>query len=143
MGAIQQRHAALTIAAQAGELRRAAGWLQACASAHGVPDADAARLDLSLHEALANIIDHGGLTPDAPVRLALEVGDGCATLTLSDGGKPFDPVTAPLPRRAATLEETLPGGLGLAMIRSQTDSLRYRYEGGCNTLALTVYWTGR
>ena len=141
MEVIQQRHAALSIVAQASELRRAATWLQSAAGARGVPDADIARLDMCLHEAVANIIDHGGLPADAAVRLELEVGDGAATLTLIDGGTPFDPVDAPAPKRPATLEETLPGGLGLVMIRSQADTLNYRYEGGCNELALTVHWT--
>jgi len=141
MEVVQQRQSTLAIAAQAGELRRAAAWLQAAAGARGVPGADIARLDMCLHEAVANVIDHGGLPATAQVQLTLEVGEASATLTLSDKGKPFDPTTAPQHTQPATLEETLPGGLGLVMIRSQADTLHYQHHDGCNRFALTVQWT--
>ena len=133
--------ALLAILAQAGELGRAAAWLQAEAGARGVPAADTARLDMCLHEALANIIDHGGLAADAAVRLQLAVAPQSATLTLVDAGHRFDPTLAAAPARPATLEDTLPGGLGLVMIRSHADQLHYEHRDGCNRLGVTVRWS--
>jgi anti-sigma regulatory factor (Ser/Thr protein kinase) len=132
--------ATLAVRAEAGELRRAAAWLKAEAGARRVPALDGARLDMCLHEALANIIDHSGLAADAEVSLLLNVQPGAATLTLVDAGRPFDPTLAAAPARPATLEETLPGGLGVGMIRSHADLLSYEYLDGRNRLAISVLW---
>lgn len=133
--------AELSLPAQAGELRRAAAWLQAEAEARGVPAAGIARLDMCLHEALANVIDHGGLAAAGTVRLSLDVRAGGATLTLVDGGRPFDATKAVARARPATLEDTLPGGLGVVMIRGHSDALDYEHRDGCNRLGMTVRWT--
>ena len=141
ISAASQMAAALAITAQAGELRRAAAWLEQAANAGQVPAADTARLDLCLHEALANIIDHGGLKADSEVRLTLEVHDDSATLTLVDAGRPFDLTVAATPARPRTLQETQPGGLGVVIIRSNSDALNYRRQDGRNRLDVTVRWT--
>nr|WP_315252150.1 ATP-binding protein [uncultured Duganella sp.] len=133
--------AALALSAHTSELRRAAAWLQAEAGARAVPDEDIGRLDLCLHEALANVIDHGGLAADAPVQLRLQVGEGSATLTLDDGGMPYDPTQAAMAARPLTLEDTEPGGLGVVMLRSQADQLDYAYRDGRNHLHITVRWS--
>lgn len=133
--------AALALSAQTSELRRAAAWLQTEAGARAVPDEDIGRLDLCLHEALANVIDHGGLAADAPLQLRLQVGNGSATLTLDDGGTPYDPTQAALTARPLTLEDTEPGGLGVMMLRSQSDQLDYEYVDGRNQLHITVRWS--
>lgn len=135
-----RRPATLAVQAEAGELRRAAAWLQAETGARGVPAADGARLDMCLHEALANIIDHSGLAADGAVQLLLNVQPGAATLTLVDGGRPFDPTLAAAPVRQATLAETMPGGLGVGMIRSHADLLGYEYLDGRNRFAISVLW---
>jgi serine/threonine-protein kinase RsbW len=132
---------ALSIQPLTGELRRAAAWLQAEADARGIPAADTARLDMCLHEALANVIDHGGLAADSAVQLLLDVQAGGATLTVVDGGHPFDPTKADARPRPTTLEDTLPGGLGVVMIRSHSDALSYEHRDGCNRLGMTVHWT--
>lgn len=133
--------ATLEVMAQAGELRRAAAWLQAEAELRGLAAADTTRLDICLHEALANIIDHGGLAVDATVKLLLEVQAAGATLTLADYGRPFDPTTAEVRLRPTTLEETLPGGLGVVMLRSHSDALHYERRDGCNRLQVSVHGT--
>lgn len=138
-----RKPATLAVQAEAGELRRAAAWLHAEADARGVPVVDGARLDMCLHEALANIIDHSGLAAEGAVQLLLNVQPGAATLTLVDGGRPFDPTLAAAPARPATLEETLPGGLGVGMIRSHADLLSYEYLEGRNRLAISVLWSAK
>ncbi|MBV7538307.1 ATP-binding protein [Duganella sp. sic0402] len=133
--------AGLTVTAQASELRRAAAWLHAEAGARAVPDSDIARLDMCLHEALANIIDHGDLAAAAPVQLRLQVQPGSATLTLEDGGVAYDPTQAVAPPRPLMLEDTLPGGLGVVMLRSHSDQLDYAWRDGRNQLTVTVRWS--
>ena len=132
--------ATLALPARTGELRNAAAWLAQAAGAGGVPAEAIGRLDICLHEALANLIDHAGLAADSAIELALDLQGASATLTIADSGLPFDPTAAPLPARPGTLEATLPGGLGLVMIRNNSDTRHYSRSDGRNSLALCVRW---
>lgn len=137
--------AEIAIRPEPAELIRGSGWLHDNGLRHGVPAEQIQRLELCLHEALANVINHGGeQAAAAPVVLrfavALAPPAGTASLTLLDGGPPFDPdhhSVKPLPTR---LEAAEPGGLGLRMIRAFSDALRYRRVGATNELEITVTW---
>ncbi len=136
----------LTIGANGTETRRASEWLEATCQRREVPPASAERLVTCLNEVLANVIAHGGTTAlSAPIRLALEVSldeKGCeASVTVSDAGRAFDPLSIPRRTLPKTLEEASPGGLGLVMIRRCSDWLRYRHEDGRNHLTFGMRWT--
>jgi phosphoserine phosphatase RsbU/P len=127
----------LTIGASSAEVRRASEWLDAACRRRGVPQGLAERLALCLHEALANVIVHGGGSARAaPIGVILEIKPDThglqAGVTVSDSGPAFNPLSvaqAPLP---ASLDEAAIGGLGLVMIRRCADWLDYRREGGLN-----------
>jgi len=129
------------------EVRRASEWLDTACCAEGVPRTQTERLGLCLHEVLANIISHGGpMAHTAPIRLLLDVKrddeGGKISLTVSDAGVPFNPVTAPERQLPKTLDEAPVGGLGLVMIRRFADELTYRHEDGQNHLTFSVGWGG-
>ncbi len=135
------------------ELRRCSDWLHASCQRLDVPAASTGKLDLCLNEVLANLIDHGGArVSSCPVQLTLERADGddsddeggnaggLATLTISDAGPPFDPLSfshRPLPR---SLQEAEPGGLGLLLVNRFMDECSYRREGDMNVLKLGIRW---
>ncbi len=121
-------------------------WLQEHAQRWEVPETAVMRLDLCLNEAVANSLTHGG--PGVllvPLELALqyaEDGDtSSVTLSVDDGGMPFDPTTSALPPQARSLVDASPGGLGMRMLRSTADALRYQRLGDKNRLAIEVRWT--
>ncbi len=135
----------VSIRADSAELRRASVWLDAICAEHHVPASQVARLDLCLHEVLANILLHGaGITPQSEidVHFRLRRGEGAngAQLTVSHGGPAFDPLSVELPARPMTLSDAQPGGLGLVMIRGFADDLSYRFINGCNKLTFGVTW---
>lgn len=135
----------LTIDASGAEFGRASDWIGLACRSRDVPQALADRLILCLHEVLANIVTHGGPSAaSAPVRLLLEVGSegGCrkASVTVSDAGSAFDPTSAPQPAMPKTLDEALPGGRGLVIMRRCSDWLRYHHEGGRNHLTFGARW---
>jgi len=135
----------LDIGADGAEARRAAEWLEAACRQRNVPRAPVDRLALCLHEVLANVIAHGGgQARVAPIRLLLEVGldsgGGQVSVTVSDAGAAFDPLSVPLKTLPTTLGEASSGGLGLVMIRRCADWLDYRHEGGCNHLTFGARW---
>ena len=135
----------VSIRADSGDLRRASMWLDAICAEHQVPAAMIARLDLCLHEVLANIVIHGaGVTPQSRIDIHFRHHRGDrsigAEVMVSHTGPAFDPLGVELPPRPTTLSEAEPGGLGLVMIRSFADDLSYQYIDGCNKLAFRVAW---
>ena len=64
------------------------------------------------------------------------VEDGVATFTLTDGGRPFDPLAKPDPDTLLSGEERGIGGLGIYMVKSMADEVKYEYSGGLNRLTL-------
>lgn len=138
----------LAIGVNGAEALRASEWLDASCRRRNVPRALAERLALCLHEALANIISHGGSTAlAAPIRLSLEVGleqgRSRAGVTVSDAGLEFNPLSVPERVLPKTLGEATAGGLGLVMIRRCADWLDYRREDGRNHLTFGARWNHR
>ena len=135
----------LSINANVNEVRNAAQWLLSCCRDFGVPDDQIARLDICLHETLANIISHGGPTSlSSNIFLGfeghLEQAIGEVAVTVIDSGSAFDPSHTPVSPQAKTLAETDPGGLGLVMIHGNSDSLAYSYSNGQNKLRFSIRW---
>lgn len=119
----------------------------AAAAAAGLSPQAAGRLELVLEEVLVNIVRYAyaGATddldlielscaPEGPGRLRLEVRDWAPA---------FDPLAPKEPgleerleaNREADLDDRLPGGLGLLLLRSLAEA-SYRREAGANVLTL-------
>jgi len=119
------------------ELRAVSAWVRGRATEEHLADELSERLDLSVHEAVANIIRHGyDEGAIGSIAISLErVGDGIQ-VTLIDQGRPFDPRghrQAPFP---STIEEAPVGGLGITIIRSSADALDYRRDAAGNVFVL-------
>jgi anti-sigma regulatory factor (Ser/Thr protein kinase) len=103
------------------------------------------RLLLCLDDALANTLAHGGPTAlSNPIQLRFEMHDEpdsrTASVTLSDAGIAFDSVSAPEKPLPTSLDDALPHGRGLQMIRASASVLRYRREDGRNHLTFGTRW---
>jgi anti-sigma regulatory factor (Ser/Thr protein kinase) len=138
----------LTIGANGAEVRRASEWLGTTCRQRNVPQALVERLALCLHEVLANVITHGGGTAlSAPIRLRLEVSldPDCskASVTVSDAGMAFNPLSVPKRILPKSLDEASAGGLGLVMIRRCSDWLDYRHADGHNHFTFGARWNLR
>jgi anti-sigma regulatory factor (Ser/Thr protein kinase) len=134
-----------SIRVDSSEARRASTWLGETGSARGIPAEPLWRLDLCVTEAFANVIAHGGAgAGSSPICLRLDVGrsasGGEASVTVSDGGTAFDPLTVPPIPRARALAEAEPGGHGLALLHHFADALDYAYSEGQNHLTIHVRW---
>ena len=101
------------------------------------------RLDLCLHEALANIVEHGhcqGQSITLQFELVAQPGQCGAQITVSNAGPAFDSSTAATAPRPRSLREAQPGGLGLHMLRSFSDTLHYQRIADSNVLCFGVHW---
>ena len=96
-------------------------------------EAEKAQLLIALDEVVSNVVRCSGASG-----VALEVRFSRAprgvTVSVSDDGKPFNPLYVPEPDTKAPLEERTPGGLGILLLRKTMDDLNYRYAHGCNIL---------
>jgi sigma-B regulation protein RsbU (phosphoserine phosphatase) len=127
------------------DFRRASAWLGEYGGKLGIPTEQIARLDLCLNEALANVVDHGGLAVRGiSIRLHFnltQLSDGHhASITVIDSGMKFNPLTMEVRPKPSFLEDAEAGGLGVTMIRSFSDELSYQYIDGCNHLTFAVKW---
>jgi len=138
----------LAIAASGEEIRRACEWLPTVLRQRDVPDPQVERLELALHEVLANVLAHGGSAARAePIRICIEVREkattGEAHVEVRDAGIPFDPTGAPEHTPARSLAEAPLGGLGLPLIRRCSDWMSYRRDGVRNHFAVGARWPKR
>ncbi len=98
------------------------------------------RINLVLEELGLNIIDYahddGG---DHEFDISLTCGENAITIELVDDGKAFDPLSdAPKVDIESNLEDRRVGGLGLHLVRTTVDEMKYRREHGKNHLTLVA-----
>ncbi len=99
----------------------------------------AARINLALEEAVCNVIQYA--YPEGTTgKMSLEaVKEGNRLrFSLTDGGKVFDPTAVPEADISASVEDRPIGGLGIHLIRSIMDSVRYERKDGKNVLTLII-----
>ena len=107
-----EAEAVARLAADASAVSRALRLARGFAAGAGLGDEAAGRLSVVLEEWVANVVEHGEAPDGARIYLRLSLVGAVVRLSVSDGGKPFDP-------RAAVFEGPdahTGGGAGLALI---------------------------
>ncbi len=97
---------------------------------------------LVLEEVVVNIVKHGygngehdGGRRGIDISMSSEAGN--LTVEITDDGQSFNPLTdSPEPDLDASLEDRPVGGLGLHLVRTLIDTMRYRRSNGRNRLTL-------
>jgi len=127
----------LVIDSKLSEIRRAGELVDEFRAHHGLTDTDANAIHVVLDEILSNSIRHGlaGAASHA-IAVTLELSQGEIVVEVEDDGVAYDPTQAVAPVLEGTLEERNTGGLGVAFVRSLTDSIEYRRVAGRNRLVL-------
>ena len=94
------------------------------------------KLHLILEELGLNAMTYGGASS---VRIIISEEADMVTVEISDDGGAFNPLNdAPQPDVNAALEDRSIGGLGIHLVRTLTNDLSYRREGGRNHLTLVT-----
>lgn len=135
----------IKIEANLKDIGAANNWLGGLLEQHHVPANKAKALDHCLDEVLMNIIMHGGPeAKDSQISLSfftqVLVNGAEANLTITDSGIPFNPLKFTPKELPKTLDEVVPGGLGVGIIQRMSDRLKYERKNGRNVLALTVQY---
>ncbi|WP_214020987.1 ATP-binding protein [Methanoculleus sp.] len=94
-------------------------------------------VQLAVDEACSNTILYGypGREPGT-ITVACTAADDAVSVTITDDGVAFDPLTAPPPLLDIPAEERPIGGLGIHFIRTVMDSVAYAREGEKNVLSM-------
>jgi serine/threonine-protein kinase RsbW/sigma-B regulation protein RsbU (phosphoserine phosphatase) len=102
------------------------------------PEETLYQIRLVLEEIMINVISHGSIGPDIPqISFRLEQENGIITMEISDNGKAYDPLSAPLPDLDSDLDDRPIGGLGVYLVRQLMDHVSYCRDAGWNKLTLT------
>ncbi len=94
------------------------------------------KLNLVLEELGVNIVNYSGATGD--IEISLVSDSERVTVEIADDGRPFNPLEdLDSPDISAPLGERPIGGLGVHIVRTMMDEMRYSREDGKNKLAMT------
>ncbi len=118
-------------------------WLRAVAEGAHLPDRVAFALEVCLEELVTNVVRHGRGAGDVTahpltVGIALELGPDAVDLVIEDNGTPFDVSQAPGNPIRRPLEDVVPGGLGMQLIRSFSNGLHYEAIPDGNRIIVNV-----
>ncbi len=95
-------------------------------------------VQLAVDEACTNIIKHGYTDEAGTIDIICCTRNGELVVVIKDEGKPFDPTSVQPPDLNASLEERQMGGLGVHLIKTMMDEVRYEFIDGKNVLTMVV-----
>ena len=125
----------ITLRNDPAEIPRLAEFVDAFCAPLGPTPKDVFALQLTLEEAVTNVIDHGyadGQPHTFTVELA--AADRRVTAIVTDDAPTYDPLTRAEVDITLPLEDRPIGGLGVHLVKKLTDSARYERRDGRNIL---------
>ena len=98
-------------------------------------------LQLAVDEACANIIQHGYKKNSGDINIHISLDNEKITIYLSDNAPLYNPMKeSPAPRLDEPLEKRALGGMGVLIVKENTDKVEYKVsEDGGNILIMTKY----
>lgn len=124
--------------ADRGTPRAATAWLRSVMLGLSPTRLDDA--ELCLDELVTNVIRYAWADPAGhELSVRVERTPSELTITVEDDGRPFDPRHAAPPPPARSLEEAIPGGRGLMLVRAIAPRLDYERCDGRNVVTLGFY----
>ncbi len=95
---------------------------------------------LAIEELVTNCIKYGyDDTAEHTIVIVLSTANEMLTITVTDDGHPFDPLSAPRPNLALDIQDRPIGGLGIYLLRELADEVAYERRDDRNHLALTKH----
>ena len=98
----------------------------------GCPMKTMMKIEIIVDETCGNIVRYSGASF---IRVSFNRDeDNSVTLTFTDDGIPYDPLSAKEPDISASLDDRPIGGLGVFIVRNTMDKLSYQNKNGRNIL---------
>jgi serine/threonine-protein kinase RsbW len=102
--------------------------LLASVSLDGLDEVARHHLQLIVEEMVVNVIDHGQLSTDDYIDLQLRREQGDLVIEMRDRGLAFDPTRPPAADTTSGLEDRPIGGLGVHLVQTLCDDIRYQRQ---------------
>ena len=83
------------------------------------------QLDLCVEEIFVNIANYAYGSGSGDARICITYAEGTVTITFADSGVPYDPLAKPDPDITLSAEERQIGGLGVYLVKKNTDRVDY------------------
>lgn len=131
----------LELSAHSQAVAQALEWLESIAERQDWAPRATFGLTLCLDEALTNVMSYAFQPPAAAqpaIMLACNATGGHIVLELRDNGRPYDPTTEVPPPLATCLDDAVPGGHGLRLMRHYLEDLHYQRQGDWNCLTMIM-----
>ena len=133
-------HRRLTLVNDLRQVSLLTGFVDRVREEYNLTPALASRINLALEEAVCNVIMYAYPEGTAGTLDLDAVREGNRLqFTLSDRGKAFDPTAVPEADLTTRVEDRPIGGLGIHLVRSIMDSIRYKRLDGMNVLTMIIY----
>jgi anti-sigma regulatory factor (Ser/Thr protein kinase) len=117
-------------------VRQAADTASAWTNRLGLPQEVRRRALTTLDEVLSNIVHHGVRGRPGVIQMTLAYEAGALEIELTDDADPFNPLLVPAPDVGAAIEDRVPGGLGIALVRALSDEVHYERSANQNRVTM-------
>lgn len=95
---------------------------------------------LAIEELVTNCIKYGyDDAAEHTIVIVLSVANERLTMTVTDDGHPFDPLSVPRPNLALDIQDRPIGGLGIYLLRELADHVAYERRDNKNHFTLTKH----
>ena len=102
----------------------------------GVDHSHVFKVQLALEEILANIASYAYAPADGDMEIEYNIEEQTLVMTISDEGKPFNPLERDDPDITLSVDERPIGGLGLFIVKNTMDDVQYFREDNKNVLVI-------
>ena len=132
----EEEHSLISVYSKDEEIPRLNEEVERIMSRAGFAEKQILDMQLAVEEAFINIVRHGYHGDYGAVQVAIDFLKGRLTVTMEDDAPRFDPTKFEEPDFSADLEQRPIGGLGIHLMRSLSDEIKYDFERGRNRLML-------
>ena len=94
------------------------------------------QITVCVEEMFVNVAHYAYAESNGDVTLTLACTDRMFSLTLTDHGKPFDPLAKEDPDITLAAEDRMIGGLGIFMVKKSMDEVSYERSNGQNIFTM-------
>lgn len=127
----------VSLAPRLSSVRSLAQMVEGFGDANELPEQKIYMINLALDELITNTVSYGLRGVDQPqIEITVQLNDSVLVLNVVDNGHRFDPTQDTGPDVSSDIDERPVGGLGLHLIKSFADRMRYEYVDGKNRLTL-------
>ena len=126
----------ITVPAQTGRLEEVLDFAGNAARDASLDAKQLNHIKIAMEEIFVNIASYAYPSGDGEVTVSVFAEPDKLVIEFSDGGTPYDPLAKADPDTTLSADEREMGGLGIFLVKTLMDGVRYRYEGGKNIFTL-------